>query len=42
MTTQAQDVPLSHVLVSSPIVDDSCDTGVEGGECFYCTGPETD
>lgn len=41
MTTQAQDVPLSHVLVS-PIVDDSCDAGVEGGECFYCTGPETD
>ena len=44
MTTQAQDVALSHSHVLA-ILEDTCEAGDaagEGGECFYCTGPETD
>lgn len=41
MTTQAQGVPLSHGYVSA-ILNDTCDAAGEAGECFYCTGPETD
>ena len=27
---------------ASAILDINCDEGAETGECFYCTGPETD
>ena len=37
MTTQAPAVNLSYANESTTL-DDSCDVG----ECFYCTGPETD
>ncbi|WP_258190787.1 MULTISPECIES: hypothetical protein [Arthrobacter] len=26
----------------STLIEKICDSSLEAGECFYCTGPETD